>query len=47
MKCWWARNLAKRAGAIVIQELLEGMEISLHAICDGTDGAIFPDGAGP
>ncbi len=31
------------AGArVVIQELLEGMEISLHAICDGTTAKLFP-----
>ena len=31
------------AGAnIVIQEFLEGMEISLHAICDGTTARLFP-----
>jgi len=27
---------------IVIQELLEGMEISLHAICDGKTAKLFP-----
>jgi phosphoribosylamine--glycine ligase len=27
---------------IVIQEFLEGMEISLHALCDGTTAKIFP-----
>lgn len=31
------------AGAnVVIQELLEGMEISLHAICDGSTAKLFP-----
>src|SRR5512136_397835 len=31
------------AGArLVIQELLEGMEISLHALCDGTSAKLFP-----
>ena len=31
------------AGAkIVIQEFLEGMEISLHAICDGKTARLFP-----
>jgi phosphoribosylamine---glycine ligase len=31
------------AGAtIVIQELLEGMEISLHAVCDGKTAKLFP-----
>ncbi|MGD0412009.1 MAG: phosphoribosylamine--glycine ligase [Verrucomicrobiota bacterium] len=27
---------------VVIQELLEGMEISLHALCDGKTAALFP-----
>jgi phosphoribosylamine--glycine ligase len=27
---------------VVIQELLEGMEISLHALCDGTTATLFP-----
>ena len=27
---------------IVIQELLEGMEISLHALCDGKVAKLFP-----
>jgi phosphoribosylamine--glycine ligase len=32
-----------KAGArIVIQELLEGMEISLHALCDGKSALLFP-----
>lgn len=31
------------AGAnVVIQELLEGIEVSLHALCDGTTAKIFP-----
>ncbi|HEY1660855.1 MAG TPA: phosphoribosylamine--glycine ligase [Verrucomicrobiae bacterium] len=31
------------AGArIVIQEYLEGMEVSMHALCDGTTAKIFP-----
>jgi len=29
-------------GKIVIQELLEGMEISLHALCDGKTAKLFP-----
>ncbi len=37
------RNAFGRAGAtVVIQELLEGMEISLHALCDGTTARLFP-----
>ena len=36
------------AGAnIVIQEFLEGIEVSLHALCDGKTAKIFPDVAGP
>ncbi len=32
-----------KAGArVVIQELLEGMEISLHALCDGRTAKLFP-----
>ncbi|HSH93770.1 MAG TPA: phosphoribosylamine--glycine ligase, partial [Roseimicrobium sp.] len=27
---------------VVIQELMEGMEISLHALCDGTTAKLFP-----
>ncbi|MBI5386814.1 MAG: phosphoribosylamine--glycine ligase [Verrucomicrobia bacterium] len=27
---------------LVIQELLEGLEISLHALCDGTSAKLFP-----
>ncbi len=31
------------AGArVVVQEFLEGMEISLHALCDGTTAKLFP-----
>ena len=31
------------AGArVVIQEFLEGMEISLHALCDGQTARLFP-----
>ena len=29
-------------GQIVVQELLEGMEISLHALCDGRTAKLFP-----
>jgi phosphoribosylamine--glycine ligase len=38
--------VSKKFGAagnqIVIQELLEGMEISLHALCDGRTAKLFP-----
>ena len=35
------------AGArVVIQEFLEGIEVSLHALCDGKTAKIFPDLAG-
>ena len=37
------RNAFGRAGAkVVIQEMLEGMEISLHALCDGRTARLFP-----
>jgi phosphoribosylamine--glycine ligase len=37
------RKAFGEAGAhIVIQELLEGMEISLHALCDGKTAKLFP-----
>jgi phosphoribosylamine--glycine ligase len=37
------RKLFGQAGAsLVIQELLEGMEISLHALCDGRTARLFP-----
>ena len=32
---------------VVVQEFLEGMEVSLHALCDGTTARIFPNLAGP
>jgi phosphoribosylamine--glycine ligase len=32
----------KAGKSIVIQELLEGMEISLHALCDGKTAKLFP-----
>ena len=38
-----SRSAFGAAGAsIVIQELLEGMEISLHALCDGQTAKLFP-----
>ncbi len=41
-----AMLVGKKFGAagsrIVIQELLEGMEISLHALCDGRTARLFP-----
>jgi phosphoribosylamine--glycine ligase len=37
------RNAFGQAGAtVVIQELLVGMEISLHALCDGRTARLFP-----
>jgi phosphoribosylamine--glycine ligase len=37
------RGTFGKAGArIVIQELLDGVEISLHAICDGKTACLFP-----
>jgi phosphoribosylamine--glycine ligase len=37
-----SRNFGAAGSTIVIQELLEGMEISLHALCDGTTARLFP-----
>ncbi len=37
-----AKNFGAAGSQIVIQELLEGMEISLHAICDGKTAKLFP-----
>jgi phosphoribosylamine--glycine ligase len=37
-----AKNFGAAGAKIVIQEFLEGMEISLHAICDGKTVKLFP-----
>jgi phosphoribosylamine---glycine ligase len=37
-----AKNFGAAGAKIVIQEFLEGMEISLHAICDGKTAKLFP-----
>jgi phosphoribosylamine--glycine ligase len=37
-----AKNFGAAGSRIVIQELLEGIEISLHAICDGRTAKLFP-----
>src|SRR5476651_339664 len=37
-----AKNFGAAGAKIVIQEFLEGMEISLHAICDGKTAKFFP-----
>jgi phosphoribosylamine---glycine ligase len=37
-----SRAFGAASASIVIQELLEGMEISLHALCDGTTAKLFP-----
>jgi phosphoribosylamine---glycine ligase len=37
-----AKNFGAAGTNIVIQEFLEGMEISLHAICDGKTAKLFP-----
>jgi phosphoribosylamine--glycine ligase len=38
-----AKRLFGAAGAsVVVQELLEGLEISLHALCDGRTARLFP-----
>ncbi len=36
------RVFGKAGSKVVIQEYLEGMEISLHALCDGHSAALFP-----
>ena len=36
------KAFGKSSEHIVIQELLEGTEISLHALCDGTSAKLFP-----
>ena len=37
-----AKSFGAAGSRIVIQELLEGIEISLHAICDGKTAKLFP-----
>jgi phosphoribosylamine---glycine ligase len=37
-----AKSFGAAGAKIVIQEFLEGMEISLHAICDGKTAKLFP-----
>ena len=37
-----AKSFGVAGSKIVIQELLEGIEISLHAICDGKTAKLFP-----
>jgi phosphoribosylamine--glycine ligase len=37
-----AKNFGAAGANIVIQEFLEGIEISLHAICDGKTAKLFP-----
>lgn len=37
-----ARAFGAAGSQVVVQELLEGMEISLHALCDGTTAKLFP-----
>jgi phosphoribosylamine--glycine ligase len=36
------QSFGAASSSIVIQELLEGIEISLHALCDGTTAKLFP-----
>jgi phosphoribosylamine--glycine ligase len=36
------KSFGSAGSSIVIQELLEGTEISLHAMCDGTTATLFP-----
>lgn len=35
-------SFGEAGSRVVVQELLEGMEISLHALCDGTTALLFP-----
>ncbi|MBU6409330.1 MAG: phosphoribosylamine--glycine ligase [Verrucomicrobia bacterium] len=37
-----ARAFGAAGARIVVQEFLEGMEISLHALCDGRNARLFP-----
>ena len=37
-----SKSFGAAGSKIVIQELLEGIEISLHAICDGKTAKLFP-----
>ncbi|MSR66517.1 MAG: phosphoribosylamine--glycine ligase [Pedosphaera sp.] len=37
-----SKSFGAAGSRVVIQELLEGMEISLHAICDGSTAKLFP-----
>ena len=37
-----SKSFGKAGATIVIQELLEGTEISLHALCDGKSAKLFP-----
>jgi phosphoribosylamine---glycine ligase len=36
------KSFGEAGSKIVIQELLEGIEVSLHAICDGRSAKLFP-----
>ncbi len=36
------RAYGQAGSRVVVQELLEGIEVSLHAICDGSDAILFP-----
>ncbi len=36
------RQFGAAGATIVIQELLEGIEVSMHALCDGTTARLFP-----
>src|SRR5207237_4879689 len=35
-------SVGAAGGSLVIQELLEGTEVSLHALCDGKAAKLFP-----
>ncbi len=36
------KSFGQAGSSVVIQELMEGMEISLHALCDGRTAKLFP-----
>lgn len=37
-----SKSFGAAGASVVIQEFLEGVEVSLHALCDGTTAKIFP-----
>ncbi len=41
-KSWSSKAFGAAGARVVIQEFLEGIEVSLHALCDGKTAKIFP-----